>query len=208
MKKMKKMTNPNITQMKNEKITQTTDLKGHSLDEMMTESYGKKGTKKRAKADKDVSKKVKTLASDNRKKELKEGKKGKKKNKVKQVKGKKGKRTPLVVKVTTKGHGKTYYHGKEKRDNKNKVNADVHNLNDVTTKTKVTKLKIWMMENGINQKELASRTSLSTNTINRLVNNGHATKSVIKLVAYDLGMPSEQLTELLKEHTPTTLINS
>lgn len=67
---------------------------------------------------------------------------------------------------------------------------------------KVTKLKVWMMEHGVNQKELAKKTSLSTNTINRLVNNGHATKSVVKLVSYELGISVEQIMELLKFNEP------
>lgn len=58
---------------------------------------------------------------------------------------------------------------------------------------KIPKIKIWMMENGINQKDLAERTSLSTNTINRFVNKGKATKSVIKLIAYELNISVEKL---------------
>ena len=72
----------------------------------------------------------------------------------------------------------------------------------VEVANKVTKLKVWMMEHGINQKELAKNTSLSTNTINRLVNNGHATKSIIKLVSYELKISVEQITELLKFSEP------
>lgn len=72
----------------------------------------------------------------------------------------------------------------------------------VEVANKVTKLKVWMMEHGINQKELAKNTSLSTNTINRLVNNGHATRSIIKLVAYELKISVEQITELLKFSEP------
>jgi transcriptional regulator with XRE-family HTH domain len=64
---------------------------------------------------------------------------------------------------------------------------------------KVPKLKLWLMKKGINQKELAERTSLSTNTINRVVNQGHATKSIIKLLAYELQLTVEELNKLLEE---------
>jgi len=64
--------------------------------------------------------------------------------------------------------------------------------------TKITRLKIWLMENNINQKELAEKTLLSTNTINRLVNSGKATNSVIKLLSYELSMSIEEVKELLK----------
>lgn len=69
---------------------------------------------------------------------------------------------------------------------------------------KIPKIKIWMMENGINQKDLAERTSLSTNTINRFVNKGKATKSVIKLIAYELNISVEKLNELLIDNEPIT----
>jgi transcriptional regulator with XRE-family HTH domain len=65
---------------------------------------------------------------------------------------------------------------------------------------KVPKLKLWLMKNGINQKELSERTSLSTNTINRLVNQGHATKSVIKLLSFELGLSLDELNNLLEEN--------
>jgi DNA-binding Xre family transcriptional regulator len=67
---------------------------------------------------------------------------------------------------------------------------------------KIPKIKIWMMENGINQKDLAERTSLSSNTINRLVNKGKATKSVIKLISLELDVSVDKLNELLKESEP------
>jgi transcriptional regulator with XRE-family HTH domain len=63
---------------------------------------------------------------------------------------------------------------------------------------KITRLKIWLLENNINQKELADKTMLSTNTINRLVNSGQASNSVIKLISYELSMDIEQVKELLK----------
>jgi len=63
---------------------------------------------------------------------------------------------------------------------------------------KVTRLKIWLLENNINQKELADRTMLSTNTINRLVNSGHASNSVIKLLSHELSMSIEDIKGLLK----------
>ena len=64
--------------------------------------------------------------------------------------------------------------------------------------SKVTKLKVWMMEKGISQKAISESTSLSTNTINRLVNDGKASKSVIKLVAFELGISYDELNKLLK----------
>lgn len=64
---------------------------------------------------------------------------------------------------------------------------------------KVPKLKLWLMKKGINQKELSQRTSLSTNTINRLVNQGHATKSVIKLLSFELGITVGELNNLLQD---------
>ena len=51
----------------------------------------------------------------------------------------------------------------------------------------------------INQKELSEKTSLSTNTINRIVNQGHATKSVIKLLSHELSITVEHMNDLLKE---------
>jgi transcriptional regulator with XRE-family HTH domain len=66
------------------------------------------------------------------------------------------------------------------------------------SKSKVTYLKIWLLENNINQKELANKTMLSTNTINRLVNSGQASNSVLKLLSHELSMSIEQLKELLK----------
>lgn len=64
---------------------------------------------------------------------------------------------------------------------------------------KIPKLKLWLMKKGINQKELSQRTSLSTNTINRLVNQGHATKSVIKLLSFELGITVGELNNLLED---------
>jgi hypothetical protein len=42
--------------------------------------------------------------------------------------------------------------------------------------------------------------SLSTNTINRLVNQGHATKSVVKLLSFELGLSLDELNNLLEEN--------
>jgi len=64
---------------------------------------------------------------------------------------------------------------------------------------KIPKIKIWLMEKGINQKDLAKKTELSTNTINRFVNKGKASKSVIKLLSYELGVSYEELNELLMD---------
>lgn len=69
-------------------------------------------------------------------------------------------------------------------------------------KVKYTKFKAWLMENGITQNYLANKTSLSTNTINRLVNGGGATDSVLKLVAHEVGLNFEELKTLLFEHNP------
>ena len=72
---------------------------------------------------------------------------------------------------------------------------------------KVPKLKLWLMKKGINQKELSERTSLSTNTVNRLVNQGHATKSVIKLLSHELGLTVEQMNDLLMETNDLTFLS-
>ena len=68
---------------------------------------------------------------------------------------------------------------------------------------KVTKLKIFLMERNINQKELAEKTELSTNTINSIVSNGNASRSVIKLLSYELNIPVAQLMDLLQFIEPT-----
>jgi len=65
---------------------------------------------------------------------------------------------------------------------------------------KIPKIKIWLMEKGVNQKDLAKKTELSTNTINRFVNKGKASKSVIKLISYELGVSFEELNELLVDN--------
>ena len=62
----------------------------------------------------------------------------------------------------------------------------------------VTKLKIYLMEREFTQKELAQRTCLSTNTINKLVNKGKATPSVLKLVSYELNISLNELKEMLQ----------
>ncbi|MBK7362750.1 MAG: helix-turn-helix transcriptional regulator [Micavibrio sp.] len=67
---------------------------------------------------------------------------------------------------------------------------------------KIPKIKIWLMEKGVNQKDLAQKTELSTNTINRFVNKGKASKSVIKLISYELGVSFEELNKLLEDSEP------
>lgn len=62
---------------------------------------------------------------------------------------------------------------------------------------KITKLKLFLLERNINQNELAKNTSLSTNTINHLVNMGKASKSVVKLVSLDLGITVNHLNQLM-----------
>ncbi len=47
-------------------------------------------------------------------------------------------------------------------------------------KKKVPAFKHWMIEQGITQKELRDRMDIGTGTANRLVNQGKASKSVIK----------------------------
>ena len=62
-KSKKKFNEANITQE---------DLKGYSLGEMLTKSYGKKGTKKREEAEKRINEKAKNLVNDNKLKEQSE----------------------------------------------------------------------------------------------------------------------------------------
>lgn len=85
--------------------------------------------------------------------------------------------------------------------NKKKVELE-NNISNTemveSVSNKVTKLKVWMMEKGISQKAISENTSLSTNTINRLVNEGTASKSVKNHVALYLGISDEELTKLLK----------
>ncbi len=57
---------------KSEKIKKS-DLKGYSLEEMITMTYGKKGTKKRKEADERINKKSKGLVKNNKLKEKSEG---------------------------------------------------------------------------------------------------------------------------------------
>jgi len=66
----------------------------------------------------------------------------------------------------------------------------------------ITKLCVWLLENGITQKQLAGKTYCSTNTINRLVKYGHASKSVINMVASELKLPFNEVVELMKFSTP------
>lgn len=63
---------------------------------------------------------------------------------------------------------------------------------------KITKLKVYLMLKNITQRDLANKTSLSTNTINKLVNKGTATPSVLKLISYELGLSLEELKNLLE----------
>lgn len=60
---------------KNKNKVTNTDLKVCSLDDILTECYGKKGTKKRKKADKMIKKLSRTLIARNLQKEKKERKK-------------------------------------------------------------------------------------------------------------------------------------
>ena len=71
---------------------------------------------------------------------------------------------------------------KVKKEKKAKKHIPFEKREDKSQKI-VTRLKGWMEENKITQKELAQRTDSSTNTINRLVNDGKASKSFKKLVS-------------------------
>ena len=68
-----------------------------------------------------------------------------------------------------------------------------------------TLLKRWLKERQINQNTLANNVPCSTNTINRLIKNGHATPLVIKGVANELGITVEKLKELLKFEEQITI---
>lgn len=70
---------------------------------------------------------------------------------------------------------------------------------------KVTKLKRWMKERGIIQKDLATQTRCSTNTINYLIKDGKASDSIKEIVSLKLGISFEQLQELLKFEEPISI---
>jgi DNA-binding transcriptional regulator LsrR (DeoR family) len=94
---------------------------------------------------------------------------------------------------------------KTKKTSKDKASAKSKDIKPKKSKAipntkKIPKIKIWMMEKNINQKDLAKRTELSSNTINRFVNKGKATKSVIKLISYELGISFEELNDLLNDN--------
>ena len=57
--------------------------------------------------------------------------------------------------------------------------------------------KKYLKESGIIQKELKERTYLSIGTVNRLINDGKATKSVVKLVAMELKLKEPVLEQML-----------
>ncbi len=61
------------------------------------------------------------------------------------------------------------------------------------------KFLYWLKDNKITQKSLAVRTHLSSNTIYRLTHFGIATKSVVKLVAMELGITDEELRKKLEK---------
>lgn len=73
---------------KSKKVEITSDdLKGHSLNEMLQNSYGKKGTPARITAEKRIKEKAKNLLSDNKKKEAKENEEKKSlKKRIKKIK--------------------------------------------------------------------------------------------------------------------------
>ena len=61
----------------------------------------------------------------------------------------------------------------------------------------ISKLKIYLMEKEITQKQLSEMTLLSQNTINTLINKGKATPSTLKNVSYALNIPFEELKNML-----------
>jgi len=99
--------------------------------------------------------------------------------------------TKVKVKVKTKSNAKTKVKAKDVKPSKKKA---------ISSTKKIPKIKIWLMEKGLNQKDLAKKTELSSNTINRFVNKGKATKSVIKLISYELGISFEELNDLLNDN--------
>jgi DNA-binding transcriptional regulator LsrR (DeoR family) len=64
--------------------------------------------------------------------------------------------------------------------------------------SQVTKLKLWLMTNKINQNSLSKKTGLSIGTIHRVVNTGKATKSVKKLLSHELKLHINELHQLLE----------
>jgi hypothetical protein len=64
---------------------------------------------------------------------------------------------------------------------------------------KITRLRVLLNKRKISQKDLAQWTFTSTNTINKLINEGKATKSIIKLVGYELGLTYEEMNWYLEE---------
>jgi len=93
---------------------------------------------------------------------------------------------------------------KNKKPTKKKAIAKKDVKKDKNVVKKITKIKIWMMENGVNQKDLAKKTEISTNTINRLINKGKASKSIIKSVSNELGISFEELNKLLEFNESVT----
>jgi DNA-binding transcriptional regulator LsrR (DeoR family) len=92
---------------------------------------------------------------------------------------------------------------------KNKKNIELENNSSNTEmveseSNKITKLKIWLMEQGITQKAISENTSLSTNTVNRVVNDGKASNSVKNHIALYLGISDDELTKLLKFRKPNS----
>ena len=62
-----------------------------------------------------------------------------------------------------------------------------------------TQLKIWLLQNGISQKQISDDTGLHQNTISKIVRTGEATKSVrVLLRLYFKFKTQEEFEELLK----------
>ena len=64
---------------------------------------------------------------------------------------------------------------------------------------KITRLRIYLNKRNISQRDLADWTFTSTNTINKLINEGKPTKSIIKLVGYELGLTYDEMIWYLEE---------
>lgn len=60
-----------------------------------------------------------------------------------------------------------------------------------------TNLKLWLMTNGISQKQIADDTGLHKNTVSKLVRTGEGTKSVKELMRLYLKLEQEEFYKLL-----------
>ncbi len=81
---------------------------------------------------------------------------------------------------------------------KNQLKNNMAKKKKEKKKKKVTGLKIWMIENGVTQRELRERMAIGTGTANRIVNEGKASESVIRHLALELGFSYENMLDMLK----------